>query len=71
MLRYLTKKLKRERKERNHDVVKPIYMRGASSVPAESLICHKDADEETRRRVLAAAQARRDRRNGKQAEEEE
>jgi hypothetical protein len=65
MLRYLTSKIKNLRREKNHDAVKAIYRRGASTVPAESLTCHKEADRETKDRILAAAQARREQRNAR------
>jgi hypothetical protein len=57
--------LKRTRKERNHDAIKPIYLRGASSVPAELLAVHREADKETKDKILAAAQERREQRNAR------
>jgi hypothetical protein len=65
MLRYLTNKIKNLRREKNHDAVKAIYRRGASTIPADSLTCHKEADQQTKDRILAAAQMRREQRNAK------
>lgn len=65
MLRYLTNKRKNTRREKNHDAVKDIYRRGASTVPAERLITHQEASLETKTRVLAAAEDRRQRRLAK------
>lgn len=67
MLRYLTKKRKAERKEKNHDAVKEIYQRGAGTVPAESLVIHRKADRTTKDRVIAAAVDRRKRRAHKRS----
>lgn len=68
MLRYLTNKRKQARKEKNHDAVKDIYSRGASTLPAEHLTVHRDADLATKTRVLAAADKRRQRRLAKYAQ---
>ena len=65
MLRYLTNKKKRERKERNYDAVKAIYAQGQFTFPAEYLTCHQEADQTTKDKLLTAAQARRERRNTK------
>ena len=65
MLRYLTNKIRNFRREKNHDAVKDIYRRGASAVPAESLVTHQEADRATKDSLLAAAQARREQRNAK------
>jgi len=42
MLRYLTKKKKRERREANHKAVNAIYARAATTFPASYLVCHQD-----------------------------
>lgn len=67
MLRYLTNKRKNACKEKNHDAVKDIYRRGASTLPAEYLTVHQQADAATKARVLTAADERRQRRLAKQA----
>lgn len=67
MLRYLTKKRKKERREKNHDAVKEIYKRGAGIVPAESLAVHRKAEKESTDRVIAAAAERRKRRAQKRS----
>jgi len=63
MLRYLTKKRKQARREKNHDAVKDIYRRGASTIPADYLVTHQEADRATKDKIIAAAQARRELRN--------
>lgn len=65
MLRYLTNKLKNRRREKNHDVIKHILRRGASTIPADYLVTHQEADQETKDKILAAAQARREQRNAR------
>lgn len=67
MLRYLTKKRKKERKEKNHGAVKEIYKRGAGTVPTESLVVHRKAEKESTDRVIAAAAERRKRRAQKRS----
>lgn len=67
MLRYLTKKRKQTRKEKNYVAVKEIFKRGALTLPAEYLTVHREADQETKDRVLAAAAERRARRQAKQS----
>lgn len=59
MLRYLTNKRKTVRKEKNHDAVKDIYRRGASTLPPEYLVVHREADQETKDRIIAAAASKR------------
>lgn len=66
MLRYLTKKRKQARKEKNHDAVKEVYRRGASTVPSENLAVHQQADPARVEKVKAAAEARRQQRNARQ-----
>lgn len=67
MLRYLTKKRKQTRKEKNHDAIKSIYARGASSLPAGYLTVHQEVDQATKDKLIAAAAERRAQRNARRA----
>jgi hypothetical protein len=69
MLRYLTKKRRQTRKEKNHDAVKEIYRRGAGTVAADRLAVHQEATPETKEKLLAAAQVRREQRNARRLRE--
>jgi hypothetical protein len=71
MLRYLTNKRKQTRKEKNHDAIKTIFARGASSLPAEYLTVHQEASRATKEKLITAAEQRRARRNAKRLEEQE
>lgn len=62
MLRYLTNKKRNQRREKNHDAVKDIYRRGASTIASDKLVVHQVADSAAKMRVLAAADERRKRR---------
>lgn len=55
MLRHLFKSKKMRRKEANAAVVLPIYGRGASTLPAEYLTRHQEADAATKAKSLACS----------------
>lgn len=63
-LRYLTNKARYQRSTANDDAVRRIYARGASTIPADYLICHQEADDASKHRILAKAAERRLRRKG-------
>jgi hypothetical protein len=65
MLRYLTKKRKAARKEKNHDAVRDIYRRGASTLPPEYLTVHQESETARVEKIMAAAEARRKQRNAR------
>lgn len=65
MLRHLFASKKMKRKEANAAAVLPIYGRGATSLPADYLTVHQEADKPAKDKILAAAQLRRQTRNQK------
>ena len=51
--------------------VKEVYARGGSSLPAEYLTVHQEASGETKDKILAAAQQRREQRNARRLANQE
>ena len=63
MLRHLFKSKKMKRKEANAAAVLPIYGVAATTLPADYLAVHQEADAATKAKILAQAESRRQRRN--------
>lgn len=62
MLRHLFHSKKMRRKEANAKAILPIYGIAATTLPADYLTRHQEADAATKNRVLLAASERRQRR---------